>query len=131
MPTSACSLLLMFVLFSCGGPPTLTDQELAKLDPYLHALITEGTVPAERYDMTLRPDGTREYGIIIRTTSVDSLRAAGVRVQSVFGDVVTARVSVDELRNIVRLPSVRAVQSGGKNTLHNSMLTPTSERQHS
>jgi len=87
-------------------------------------------VPADRYDMTRRPDGTREYGIIIRTTSVDSLRAAGIRIQSVFGDVITARVSVDELRTIVRLPSVRAVQSGGKNTLHNSLLMPTSERRH-
>jgi hypothetical protein len=130
MPTSACSLLLMFFLLSCGGPPTLTDQERAKLDPYLQSLVTEGTVSADRYEMTVRPDGTREYGIIVRTTSVDSLRAAGIQVQSVFGDVVTARVTVDELRVIARLPSVRAVQNGGKNMLHNTLLIPTSERPH-
>lgn len=129
MSTSACTMLLAFAVFSCGGPPTLTDQERAKLDPNLHALLTGGSVSTDRYDMTVRSDGTREYGIIIRTTSVDSLRAAGIRIQSVFGDVITARVSVDELRTIVRLPSVRAVQSGGKNTLHNSLLEPTSERQ--
>jgi hypothetical protein len=131
MYASACSLLLTFVVMSCGGSPTLTDQERAKLDPYLQSLLTEGTVSADRYEMTVRPDGTREYGIIVRTTSVDSLRAAGIRVQSVFGDVVTARVSVDELRVIARLPSVRAVQNGGKNTLHNTLIIPTSKRRHS
>jgi hypothetical protein len=88
-------------------------------------------VKADRYDVTVRHDGTREYGIIVRTTSVDSLRAAGIRIQSVFGDVVTARVTVDELLDIARLPSVRAVQNGARSTLHNTLFIPTSERRHS
>lgn len=124
-------LLLAFLVLSCGGPMALTEAERAKLDPGLQSLLTEGTGTEAGYDVTVRPDGTREYGVIVRTTDAEQLRAAGVRVQSVSGDVVTVRVSVDELRTVARLPSVRAVQNSGKNTLHNSLINPTTGRPHS
>ena len=131
MPAYACSIFLALLVLSCGGPMALTDAERAKLDPGLQALLTEGTGTDSGYDVTIRPDGTREYGVIVRTTDAEQLRAAGIRVQSVLGDVVTVRVTVDELRNVARMPSVRAVQNSGKNTLHNSLINPTTGRQHS
>jgi len=131
MPAYACSIFLALLVLSCGGPMALTDAERAKLDPGLQALLTEGTGTDSGYDVTIRPDGTREYGVIVRTTDAEQLRAAGIRVQSVLGDVVTVRVTVDELRTVARLPSVRAVHNSGKNTLHNSLINPTTGRQHS
>ena len=131
MPVYPSLLLLAFLMLSCGGPMALTEAERAKLDPGLQSLLAEGTGPETRYDVTVRSDGTREYGVIVRTTDAEQLRAAGIRVQSVFGDVVTVRVSVDELRNVARLPAVRAVQNSGKDTLHNSLINPTTGRQHS
>jgi hypothetical protein len=112
-------MLLAFVVVSCGGPQALTEAERAKLDPGLQTLLAEGTGPESRYDVTTRPDGKVEYGVIVRTADAEQLRAAGIRVQSVLGDVVTVRVTVDELRTVARLPAVRAVQDSGKNTLHN------------
>jgi len=112
-------MLLAFLMLSCGGPMALTEAERAKLDPGLQSLLAEGTGTESGYDVTVRSDGTREYGVIVRTTDAEQLRAAGIRVQSVFGDVVTVRVTVDELRNVARLPAVRAVQNSGKDTLHN------------
>jgi hypothetical protein len=105
-------------MLSCGGPLVLTAAERDKLDPGLQTLLAEGIGSETRYDVTIRPDGTREYGAIVRTTDVEQLRAAGIRVQSVLGDVVTVRVTVDELRNVARLSAVRAVQNSGKNALH-------------
>lgn len=119
MSVYPCLMLLVSLSLSCGGPMALTDAERAKLDPGLQALLVEGTGSESRYDVTIRPDGTREYGVIVRTTDAEKLRAAGIHVQSVLGDVVTVRVTVDELCNVARLPSVRAVQNSGKNTLHN------------
>jgi hypothetical protein len=123
--------LLAFLVLSCGGPMALTEAERAKFDPGLQVLLAEGTGTGSRYDVTIRPDGTREYGVIVRTTDAEQLRAAGIRVQSVLGDVVTVRVTVDELRSVARLPSVRAVQNSGRNTLHNSLFfTPREDDAH-
>jgi hypothetical protein len=112
-------MILAFLVLSCGAPQTLTEEERAKLDPGLQALLAEGTGPESHYDITTRPDGKVEYGVIVRTADAEQLRAAGIRVQSVLGDVVTVRVTVEELRNLARLTAVRAVQNSGKNTLHN------------
>ena len=131
MPAYACSMLLAFLLVACGGPMALTEAERAKLDPGLQSLLAEGTGSEAHYDLSIRTDGTREYGVIVRTTDAEKLRAAGIHVQSVLGDVVTVRVTVDELRDVARLPSVRAVQNSGRNTLHNSLFNPTTGRQYS
>jgi hypothetical protein len=111
-------LLLFVVVASCCGSRELSSAERAKLTPGLLALLTEETVPDELYDVTIRPDGTKEYGIIIRSTEPDDLRAQGIGVQSVIGDVITARVSREQLRSLLSIPSIRSVDQGSKNHLH-------------
>jgi len=112
------ALVLLFFVASCCGSRELNSFESAKLTPGLLALLTEESAPDELYDFSMRADGTKEYGIIIRSTTPDELRARGVRVQSAIGDVITVRVSKEELRALLALPSVRPVDQGSKNQLH-------------
>lgn len=111
-------LLAAAMVASCCSKPGLTVDERAKLDPYLLELIDGQNVAADRYDVTVRPDGTKEYGVIIRTDVPEDVRALGIPVGSVFGDVVTVRVSPEELKRIVGLRSVRNVQNSSRNLPH-------------
>lgn len=102
----------------CGGAKDLTPEERAKLEPRLITFLTEEHPSAELDDVTLRPDGTRAYAVVVRCAVPEDLRAAGIAVRSVWGDVVTVSVSREELRRIVALPSVRWVEQGSKLELH-------------
>lgn len=48
----------------------------------------------------------------------EELQSTGIKIQSVFGNVLTARLTLPELRKILSLPSVRSVENGSKNYLH-------------
>ena len=126
------ALLCSFLAFHCGQGTSLTREEMAKLDPGLQQLFaqplpvppgrgssTDSGQPADAsYDISVRANGVKEYGVIIRSSSPQDLRDAGIQVGSVFGDVITARVSVDELRRIVSLSTVRAVEQGKRSEIH-------------
>jgi len=107
--------LLSLLLFSCAGANRLSDLERSKLDPAVQRLLTQERMVETDYDMTIRPDGSKEYGLIVRTKNVDELRKAGIRVSSVFGEVAAVRATLEELTRLVDLPSVRSVQNSSKN----------------
>lgn len=111
-------VLCSMVALQCGGGRSLSQEEMAKLDPHLQRLLTETSPSDTDYDVSVRGDGVKEYGVIVRSDRPQELRDAGIKVGSVFGDVVTARVSLDELRQIVGLASVRAVEQGSRNQVH-------------
>ncbi|HAL55044.1 MAG TPA: hypothetical protein DCP63_00850, partial [Bacteroidetes bacterium] len=103
---------------SCSTTLKLTDAEKARLDPALQGLFEAGDTDSSRFDVSNRSDGSKEYGVIIRTANADEIRIAGVVVESVMGDVVTARVTLIELKKILALPSVRSIQNSAKNYPH-------------
>ena len=104
--------------FSCGSGRELTDMDKAKLDIPLRALLSGENVLSERFDVSYRSDGTKVYGVIVRSSHPEELRKAGIHVASVFGDVLTVRATREELRAIVVLPSVRSIECGARNVLH-------------
>jgi hypothetical protein len=106
--------LLVIIAAGCGDSWELSSAERAKLAPPLLALLTGDQVADELYDVTSLPDGTKEYGVIVRCSQPDELRSADIRVRSVLGDVVTATVTRAQLRLVVSLPSVRWVEQGSK-----------------
>jgi hypothetical protein len=106
--------LLGLLLFSCSGA-RLSDVERSKLDPALQRLLSGERVVESEYDTAIRPDGSKEYALVVRSSNVDELKKAGIQVSSVFGDVVTVRVTLEELRKVVALSTVRSVQNGSKN----------------
>jgi hypothetical protein len=112
------AVLLMFFCASCCGPSELTSLERAKLTPGLIALLSEETVPDELFDTSVGADGTKEYGVIIRASDAQELRDHGIKVQSVIGEIITARVSREQLRSLLSLKSVRSVDQGSVNRPH-------------
>jgi hypothetical protein len=105
---------MMTVAMGCADSWDLSTAERDKLEPILLALLTEGRVPDGLHDVTSRPDGTKEYGVIVRCTNAEELRSAGIAVRSVIGDVVTTSVSREQLRLVISLPSVRWVEQGSR-----------------
>lgn len=118
METRLILPLLTILLVSCSGGNRLSDAERSKLDPGVQRLLTQERIVESEYDTSVRPDGSKEYGLVVRSNNADELRKAGIRVASVFGDVVTVRVTPEELRKLVGLSSVRSVQNGSRNFPH-------------
>ncbi len=112
------SLLCAVIALQCGQANSLSREELAKLDPGLQQLFSQPPPSNSSYDASVRANGVKEYGVIIRSTSPQDLRDAGITLGSIFGEVITARVSVEELRRIVAIPTVRAVEQGPRNEIH-------------
>lgn len=109
------ALLLSFVfLSSCSQSIRLTPKEQTKLDPKLQMLLEGKNVVDTDYDMTTRTDGAKEYGVIVRGASANDVREAGIRVGSVVGEIMTARVTLSELRTLCDLKSVRSIQNSGR-----------------
>jgi hypothetical protein len=108
----------LLCLVGCGSTSGLTPEERSKLDPAITRLLTAADVDERAYDVGVRSDGVKEFGVIFRTIAADELKSAGAKVQSVIGDIVTARVSLAELRTIIKLRSVRSVENGSTNYLH-------------
>jgi len=122
-------LPLAALLTSCSAEPVLSAVDHAKLDPMLQELVSGRDIAERRYDISLRPDGTKEYAVIVRTSAPEDVRALGISIGSVFGEIVTVRVSAAELKRLAALKSVRSIQNSGQNTLQNSRShTPTERR---
>ena len=107
------TLLLLFT--GCSGTGELTGAERQKLDPPLTMLLLGDSGADSNLDVALRKDGSKEYGVIIRSKNVEEIKKAGIQIGSAFSDVITARVTIPELRKILSLASVRAVQASSKN----------------
>ena len=59
-------LLSMLILAGCTSS-SLTEQEKAKLDAELQKLIGGEAIIERQYDVSNRPGGEKEYGVIIRS----------------------------------------------------------------
>lgn len=112
------AMLLLIIGTGCRSAMEVTEEERSKLDPKLLMLFTEERSPDSRLLTTKAPDGTILYSVIVRSESPDDIRALGVMVGSVMGDVITVRVSKDELRKLVSLKSVRQIEASVHDSLH-------------
>ena len=101
----------------CSSTKSLSEAEKAKLDLPLMHLLTDKPVEENRLDILTRSDGTKEYAIIIRSNHSEEIKEMGIAISSVFGDVIVARATIKEIRKIVSLSSVRAIEVGSKNII--------------
>ena len=109
------AIILSSVLtLHCSSTKSLSEAEKAKLDlPLLH-LLTDKPREENRLDIFTRSDGTKEYAVIVQSEHPEALRALGITVSSVFGDIIVVHVTLEELKNIVSLPTVQAVRTGSR-----------------
>jgi len=106
---------LSISLHACSSAPPLTDQQMAKLHPQIQRLLAGEPVPELDESASLRADGSRAYELIVRTTKPDELRSIGITPQSQFNEVLTVRVTSEEIVKLARLPSLIAIEPGSKN----------------
>jgi hypothetical protein len=115
MTFRALPFLALIFFAGCGGSVhELTAIEQMKLDPALQRLIMGSGIDPVDYDISRAPNGDLKYGVIVHSTDVEELKGAGYNVTSNFDGVMVVRVTVDELRGLVALPSVKAVSAGSK-----------------
>ncbi len=107
-------LLTLFFFLSCAAPHDLALEQMAKVDPGLRVLLERDNVADTQFDVRVRPDGSREYGVIVYGSDPDSLRSLGIRIQTVLGEMMTARVTVPELRILAAQSSVRSILKSEK-----------------
>jgi hypothetical protein len=110
---------LAIILFSvltlhCSSTKSLSEAEKAKLDQPLLHLLTGKPIQENRLDIFTRSDGTKEYAVIVQSEHPEAIRARGITMSSVFGDVIVVHVTLEELKNIVSLPTVQAVRTGSR-----------------
>jgi hypothetical protein len=113
--TKMIGVISLLLLFACASAPELTQEERLKIDPSIMKLLSGSDVDESKYESSLRADGVKEYEVIIRAKTTEELKSAGIKIQSAIGDVITARLTMQELRSILKLPSVRSVENGSRN----------------
>jgi hypothetical protein len=112
MKTLTALLVVGLTVAGCRSEMELTQEQRAKLEPGVQRLLTDEEVPDTGYDVTIRPDGSKEYGLIVRGSNPDEIRAAGIKVVSTFGEIMTVRVTRSQIGSLARLASVRSVSQG-------------------
>jgi hypothetical protein len=113
--TKIIGAICLLLLLACASASELTQAERQKIDPPLLKLLSGSGVEDSKIESRLRSDGVKEYEVIIRAKTTEELKSAGIKIQSAIGDVITARLTIQELRSILKLPSVRSVESGSQN----------------
>lgn len=106
---------LLLCQASCGSAPGLTREQMNKLHPSLQLLLEQGRAAEGMLDVSTRTDGEKEYGVIIRCKNSADVRSAGITIGSVMGELVTARVTRQELERVARIPSVIFVEPSTPN----------------
>lgn len=66
-------------------------------------------------EVSLRENGEKAYSVIITASDQDALRKADIQIDSVFGKLVTARVTLAELHKLLAIDGVEYIQNSAKN----------------
>jgi len=105
---------LMLDLAGCSGGETLTGKEQQKLDAELQRLIKGKTRDRDFFSTSKREDGTTVYSVLIRCDDPDVLRKVGLNISSVMGEIVTARLSVAEIRRAAQIEEVNHIENASR-----------------
>lgn len=110
---------LPLLLAACQSSLELTEAEKAKFDARLQPLISgKAEIVESDYDITLSQDGKKLYAIVVRGSSADDIRKLGITVNSVLGEIITVRCTVEEMKKIAKLSSVKALEAPPKAELY-------------
>jgi hypothetical protein len=110
-------ILSSLLTLHCSSTKSLSEAEKAKLDPPLLHLLTGKPVEENRLNILTRSDGTKEYAVIVQSVHPEDIQSLGITISSVFGDVIVVHITLEQLKNIVSLPTVKAVRTGSKKTI--------------
>jgi hypothetical protein len=104
-------VLLLLCSISCTTERQLTVEERGKLDPELQGILS-GARADTLTPSTFRPDGSREYSVIVYGKDPVNPQRRGFRIQTILGEMMTATVTIEELIKLAAEPSVRSITLG-------------------
>ncbi len=142
-----CFILPLNILFS-----QLTDNELRKIDPSLHSLLKEQIdekITKESIFLTTieiesitskNAFGESVYGLIVHTKNPMSLISEGIIINSLYDNIITARVTKDQIVKLAQNSDVIFISPGevfyttndvaggliGSDLIHNGYINETS-----
>ena len=106
------SMIVMFM--SCSSSSKLSKIEMEKLDPALQKLVLGENVSDTKYNVRVQEDGTKIYGVIISSTNPKELTDIGITPNTVTGEIITAKLTIEEIRKVVLLQTVKSVKNVSK-----------------
>jgi subtilisin family serine protease len=115
--------LLMGGLLMAGSPlivlaGTPGEADWAKLHPYFQQLLREEAISAPA--VPLKTSRTK-YDAIVYTRNPDALRSAGLHLNSVLPEFVTAQLTVDDLERVAGISTVTSIDPGCRNVIQNDL----------
>lgn len=113
--TNAPAIFFCALLAGCSSLGRLTEAELAKIDPPIQRMLSGERVAELEETSRLRPDGSREYPVIVRTVNPQEIEEMGITIESRFGEILTVRATGDEIKKLARRPSVTGIRLGSRN----------------
>jgi len=119
MGTLVYAMLLFFFVSGCAGPAALSEQEKEKLDPFLQQLVEGKPVNEAKLNISVNNDGTKLYGVIISIKPKVKESDLGIHCNTIQPGLATARLTLEEIKGIVKLDAVIRVESGSKSTINN------------
>ncbi len=110
-------LMMGSPLASLAG--TTGDADWAKLHPYFQQVLRGQATPS----ILQKASGTT-YDAIIYTKDPDALRSAGLHVNSVLPEFVTAQLTVDDVERVAGISTVTSIDPGCTNVIQNDLGVP-------
>ncbi len=105
----------VFAMYGCSSREILTRAEKEKLDYHLQRLMTGEVVADNLYNVYTDESGNKRYGVVIIASDPDALSRNGIPTNSVRGQIITAKLTVDEIRRALNIPGVKSIQNTSKN----------------
>ncbi len=124
-------IVMVTVVLSVGWGGTLSSEQRARLHPEFQALLAEkfpnlGLLRGDMHDVARNTatDGIEHYHAVIHVTDPDLVRSAGISVNSVWNDFVTASLTADEILRLAQLEGVTWIDPGTINYPANDISVP-------
>lgn len=98
-------------------PASFTEMQWGKLDHALKLLFREGPDnPFFTYQISTREDGERAYGVLLRASNPEALAEANLPLGNPSGEIVTGRLTLEEIRRATRLDAVVSISNPSEAT---------------
>ena len=101
-----------------NGKEDLPEEAWKKLDHALKLLLREGPENPFFDYQTRDRDGETAYGVLIRTSDPEALKKSDLPFGSPSSEILTARLTIPEIKQAARLGSIVSISNPSEAQLH-------------
>ena len=108
---SRTALVLLGVVAMCSSSSNLSADQMAKLDAPLQGLVRGDGQLSHLLTEVQSADGEARYAVILRVTDAAAVQSSGLPIGSTAGMIMTARLTVSEIRRAAGMAAIVAVET--------------------